>query len=65
MERAHDSGSLSLFASWHGATRQLASALGRVARLAGVQRVTRPQVSAMSEAWLRQHEADVDKRGKG
>jgi hypothetical protein len=56
--------SLSLLSSWYGVShRTRLASLGALLRMAGFHYLTQPRVGAMSDAWLRQHEVESDKRG--
>ena len=67
MEHAHDSDSLSLFASWNSApqrVRPLGVIIAAVVQILGIEFLTRPRMTAMSRTWLRQHEVESDKYGQ-
>lgn len=66
MEHAHDSDSLSLFASWNSAPQRARPGLiiDAVVRILGIELLTRPRISTISRTWLRQHEVDADKHGQ-
>jgi hypothetical protein len=67
MEHAHESESLSLFASWNSApprARPLGVIIAAVVQILGIEFLTRPRMTAMSRTWLRQHEVESGKYGQ-
>lgn len=67
MDHAHESESLSLFASWNSApqrARPLGVVIAAVVQILGIEFVKQPRMTAMSRTWLRQHEVESDKYGQ-